>query len=240
MQALDSNAKVMDVPADPTDVAEVADSDELSLEAVIDALRKRICRGELKPGTRLQEQALAEEFGVARPRIRDALFALQQRGLVHREKNRSAVVAKLDLKTVFEILELRENLEGLCVKLATQNRPPESWQYLVDLFSGPMVRYASEGNIAAYLEEMEKFRADLTVAAGNAILQEMLTILRERTRTIVDHTTMLPGRIQQGVRELQLVVAAMRSGNAEEAERLRRANIRSQRAFVERYQNFLL
>ena len=234
MQALDSNAKVLDAPAGLADVVDTADSEELSLEAVIDSLRKRICRGELKPGTRLQEQGLAEEFGVARPRIRDALFALQQRGLVQREKNRGAVVARLDLKTVFEILE------GLCVKLATQNRPPESWQYVVDLFNGPMVRYASEGNIAAYLEEMEKFRADLTVAAGNAILQEMLTILRERTRTIVDHTTMLPGRIQQGLRELQLVVAAMRSGDAEEAERLRRANIRSQRAFVERYQNFLL
>jgi DNA-binding GntR family transcriptional regulator len=213
--------------------------EESPLDEVIDALRRRICSGQLKPGSRLQEQGLAEEFGVSRPRVRDALLALQQRGLVHREKNRSAVVVKLDLKRVFEILELRENLEGLCVKLATQNRPPESWQYLVDLFAGPMARYAAEGQIEAYLAEMEKFRADLTVAANNSILEEVLTSLRDRTRTIVDRTTMLPGRIQQGLGELQLVVAAMRRGDAEEAERLRRANIRSQRAFVERYENFL-
>lgn len=213
--------------------------EESPLAEVIDALRRRICSGELKPGSRLQEQGLAEEFGVSRPRVRDALLALQQRGLVQREKNRSAVVAKLDLKRVFEILELRENLEGLCVKLATQNRPPESWQYLVDLFAGPMARYAAEGQIEAYLAEMEKFRADLTVAANNSILEEVLTSLRDRTRTIVDRTTMLPGRIQQGLGELQLVVAAMRRGDADEAERLRRANIRSQRAFVERYENFL-
>lgn len=210
------------------------------LDEVIDILRKRICRGELKPGVRLQEQALAEELGVPRPRLRAALFALQQRGLVQRERNRSATVAKLDLKTVFEILQLRENLEGLCVRLATENRPPESWQYLVDLFNGPMARYADEGNVAAYLEQMETFRAELTQAADNAILSEMLTLLRDRTRTLVDHTTMLPGRIQQGVRELQAVVAAMRKGDAAEAERLRRANIASQRSFVERYQSFLL
>lgn len=211
-----------------------------SLEGVIEALRRRICGGELKPGTRLQEIALSEEFGVSRVRIRDALLALQQRGLIERPKNRGAVVARLDLRGVFEILELRENLEGLCVRLATQNRPPETWQYLVDLFHGPMARYAEEGDFASYLAEMERFRAELTRAADNRVLEEMLTLLRDRTRNIVDRTTMLPGRIEQGLKELQLVVAAMRRGDAHEAERLRRANIRSQRAFVQRYESFLL
>jgi DNA-binding GntR family transcriptional regulator len=211
-----------------------------SLDGVIEALRRRICSGGLKPGTRLQEIALAEEFGVSRVRIRDALLALQQRGLVERQKNRSAVVARLDLKGVFDILEIRENLEGLVVRLATENRPPEHWQYLVELFDGPMARHAEDGNFEAYLAEMERFRADLTVAADNSVLDEMLTMLRDRTRNIVDRTTMLPGRIQQGLKELQRVVAAMRRGDGAEAERLRRENIRSQRAFVQRYQNFLL
>jgi len=220
---------------------QVVDSVEhTALEAVIEALRRRICGGALKPGTALGEIALAEEFGVSRVRIRDALLALQQRGLVERHKNRSAVVARLDLKGVFEILAIRENLEGMVVRLATENRPGEHWQYLVELFDDPMARYAGEGNFEAYLAEMEKFRADLTVAADNSILDEMLTMLRDRTRNIVDRTTMLPGRIQQGLKELQLVVAAMRRGDGVEAERLRQENIRSQRAFVQRYENFLL
>ncbi|MBL0419300.1 GntR family transcriptional regulator [Ramlibacter sp. AW1] len=223
------------VPASGT----IPDEHEGAPQKVIEGLRRRICSGELKPGTRLQEQSLAEDFGVSRPRVRDALLALQQRGLVQREKNRGAIVAKLDLKGVFEILQLRENLEGLCARLATENRPAESWQYLVDLFEGPMARYAEAGDIEPYLEEMEKFRSDLTVAADNKVLEEMLSMLRDRTRTIVDRTTMLPGRIQQGRQELLLVVQAMRRGDAQEAERLRRANIRSQRAFVERYKNFL-
>lgn len=211
-----------------------------SLDAVVDALRGRICSGRLKPGTQLQEAALAEEFGVSRVRIRDALLALQQRGLVDRQKNRSAVVSRLDLKGVFEILEIRENLEGLCVRLATQNKPPEHWQYLVDLFDGPMAKWAEDGDFKAYLEQMERVRADLTAAADNRILSEMLTLLRDRTRNIVDRTTMLPGRIEQGLKELQAMVAAMRRGDAAEAERLRRENIGSQRSFVQRYESFLL
>lgn len=217
----------------------IPDDPELTSEDLIAGLRRRICSGELKPGTRLQEQSLAEDFRVSRPRVRDALLTLQQRGLVQREKNRGAIVAKLDLKGVFDILQLRENLEGLCARLATENRPAASWQYLVDLFEGKMAQYAATGDIEPYLVEMEKFRADLTVAADNPVLEEMLTILRDRTRIIVDRTTMLPGRIQQGRQELLLVVQAMRRGDAEEAERLRRANIHSQRVFVERYKSFL-
>src|SRR4051812_15566665 len=130
---------------------QVIDSVEhTTLDGVIESLRRRICGGALKPGTRLQEIALAEEFGVSRVRIRDALLALQQRGLVERQKNRSAVVTRLDLKRVFEILAIRENLEGLVVRLATENRPAEHWQYLVELFDGPMSRFAEEGNIEAY------------------------------------------------------------------------------------------
>ena len=228
------------IDANTVEVQDREEGQASELESVIEALRRRILSGQLKPGTPLQEMTLADQMSVSRVRIRDAIFALQQRGLVERQKNRSAVVVKLNLKQVFEILELRENLEGLCVRLATQNRPPESWQYLVDLFSGPMAQYAAEGNFEAYLAEMEKIRADLTKAADNSILQEMLSILRDRTRAIVDRTTMLPGRIQQGLKELQFVVAAMRRGDALEAERLRSENIRSQRTFVQRYENFLL
>ena len=240
MHRLDSAAELAEPEESVGADSGSGQNEATTLEGVIETLRRRICGGLLKPGTRLQEVVLAEEFGISRGRLRDAFLALQQRGLIERQKNRSAVVASLDLKGVFEILELRENLEGLCVRLATENRPPESWQYLVDLFAGPMARFAENGEFEAYLAEMETFRADLTQAADNRILEEMLSILRDRTRNIVDRTTMLPGRIQQGLGELQLVVAAMRRGDAPEAERLRRENIRSQRAFVQRYQAFLL
>jgi len=239
MQSIDSLIESTENATRVTTGISVDEQEGPSLEQVIEVVRRRICGGALKPGTRLQEIALAEEFGVSRLRIRDVLLALTQRGLVERQKNRGAVVARLTLKGVFEILTVRENLEGLAVRLATENRPPEHWQYLVDLFDGPMVGYAEEGNIEAYLAEVDRVRNDWTRAADNSVLEEMLTLLRDRTRNIVDRTTMLPGRIEQGVKELQRVMHSMRRGDAAEAARLRRANIRSQHAYVERYQNFL-
>ena len=73
------------------------------------------------PGAKLREPDLAEEFGVASHRVRDALAALEQRGLVERIPNRGALVMRLDLSQVFYIYDLREVLEGLCARLATEN-----------------------------------------------------------------------------------------------------------------------
>ena len=88
--------------------------------ALLPALRARIARHELPPGTKLLENELSREFGVSRAKVRDAFGALAQRGLIQRIPNRGAVVARLDLSQVFEIYDVREMLEGLCVRLAVK------------------------------------------------------------------------------------------------------------------------
>lgn len=213
---------------------------EPELKRILAVLRQRIASRDIPPGSKLQEHALADEFGVSRVRIREVLLALQQRGLVERQPNRSAIVIKLDLKQVFEIFAVRESLEGLCVRLATENTPPDSWQEQLEIFNGPMVEYARDGDLEAYLTEIDSFRRRLIEAAGNAVLADMLDSIYDKTRSIIDRTIMLPGRVDKGLAELQLMIAAMRRGDAEEAERLRRENIRSQRDFLSRYQNFVL
>ena len=59
-------------------------------------------------------------------------------GLVERIPNRGAVVTRMDLAQVFHIYDVREVLEGLCARLATENVPNKSWQDLLDAFKGPM------------------------------------------------------------------------------------------------------
>ena len=210
------------------------------LQLLVETLRKRIATGQLAPGAALQEHALADEFGVSRGRIREALLVLQQRGLVGREPNRTAVVIKLDLKRALEILDVREPLEGLCVRLATRNRRPEHWQSAVDLFHGPMERYASELDYEAYLDALEGFRATIMDAAENSVLRQTMDEIHDRSRAVIDRTTILPGRLDLGLRELQEMVNAMRRGDAVVAERLRIENVRSQREFLLRYHALIL
>jgi DNA-binding GntR family transcriptional regulator len=225
---------------DTHDLAPAQPAPEPELKRILTVMRQRIANRRIAPGTKLQEHALADEFGVSRVRIREVLLALEQRGLVERQPNRSAIVATLNAKRVYELFDVRESLEGLCTRLAVEKSAPESWQDLVELFDGPMERYARDGDLESYLAEIDRFRNRLIEAADNLILAEALESLYDKTRAIVERTVMLPGRVAQGLKELQLVIAAMRRGDAAEAARLRCENIRSQREYLRRYQNFVL
>jgi len=79
--------------------------------AAADSLRRRILAGELTDGTPLRQDALAQEFGVSRIPIREALFQLEAEGLVTVKPHRGAVVSSLSPGEIEEILELRMLLE---------------------------------------------------------------------------------------------------------------------------------
>src|SRR6185503_8711130 len=117
---------------------------------VLDVLRRRIAQQEVAPGAKLREHELAGEFGVPRTRIREVFGALESRGLIERIPNRGAVVMRLDSEHVFQLYDVREVLEGLSVRLATENVAPESWQDLVEHFRGPMAKYVREGDFDAF------------------------------------------------------------------------------------------
>jgi DNA-binding GntR family transcriptional regulator len=203
-------------------------------------LRERIAKQEILPGVKLGESELAQEFAVPRNVIREAFSGLEQRGLIERIPHRGAVVAKLDLSQVFEIYDTREVLEGLCTRLATQNVAPESWQDLVELFQGKMQLYIDNHDYEAFLEGYGLLRARTLDAAKNPVLSNMLDMVYEKTQAIIRRILVLPGRAAVGLKEHQAVLAAMRSGNADLAEQLRRQNIRSAKETLRRYENFVL
>ncbi len=207
---------------------------------MLQVLRERIARQEIAPGAKLREQDLAQEFGVPRTRIREVFAALESRGLIERIPNRGAVVARLDLSQVFYIYDLREVLEGLCVRLATQNVPPESWQDLVELFGAPMEERVREGDFDAFIAGYERFRRRSIEAARNPVLAQMLDSIYEKTQVLIRRIIILPGRAEVGLKEHRAVLAAMRAGDAAAAESLRRENMRSAKAFLQRYQKYVL
>jgi len=208
--------------------------------AVLQILRQRIANCDLPPGSKLNEYDLAREFDVPRTRIRDALLALEQRGLIERTPNRGTVVSRLEPEQVFHIYDVREVLEGLCARLATLNAPNESWQDLLDDFSGPVPLAVKNGDFEGYTEAYDKFRRRCIEAAANPELSKALDSIFEKTQVIIRRIVILPGRGEIGAREHCAVLEAMRRGDADAAEALRRANIRNAKAFLARYMKYIL
>jgi DNA-binding GntR family transcriptional regulator len=200
----------------------------------------RIAQQHVAPGVKLNETSLAEEFGVSRARIRDALGALEQRGLVERIPNRGAMVMRLDLSQVFHIYEIREVLEGLATRLATLNVPHESWKADLARFEGPLKDLIDRGELQEYIEHYEQLRRKIIEAAGNPVLAEMLDTIFEKTQVLIRRIIILPGRAEVGRKQHVAMLRAMCNGAAAEAENIRRKGLESAKLALEKYQRFIL
>lgn len=207
---------------------------------IVATLRGRIASQDIPPGAKLRETDLALEFGVARTRIRDTLAALEQRGLVERIPNRGAVVTRLDLSQVFYIYDLREVLEGLCARLATERTPPERWRKELELFQGPMKELVARNELDQYIERYEALRRSIIEAAGNPVLAEMLDTIWEKTQVLIRRILILPGRAEIGRQQHVAMLEAMCQGKADLAEQRRREGLRSAKAHLEKFQKYIL
>lgn len=86
-------------------------------DVVFQTLKEAILTGKLRPGERLMEIHLADELGVSRTPVRDAIHNLELEGLVVMLPRRGAHVARISEKNVVDVLEVRRALEGLSVDL---------------------------------------------------------------------------------------------------------------------------
>lgn len=85
--------------------------------SVADTLRARIFDGQTEPGTHLMEVTLAEELGVSRTPVRDALSRLADEGLLVYQPNRGFIVRRFEIKDVVDAFTVRASLEGLGCRL---------------------------------------------------------------------------------------------------------------------------
>ena len=87
-------------------------------DVVFKTLRQAILKGELKPGERLMEIALAEKLGVSRTPIREAIRKLELEGLVVMVPRKGAHVANITEKDLNDVLEVRIGLENMAIDKA--------------------------------------------------------------------------------------------------------------------------
>jgi DNA-binding GntR family transcriptional regulator len=90
-------------------------------EQVFRRLRAAILAGELAPGAKISEPALAKQYGVSRGPLREALHRLQERKLITRSPNQGPRVVKPSAQVLAELFLVREALEGMAARLAATN-----------------------------------------------------------------------------------------------------------------------
>src|ERR671912_1066666 len=102
-------------------------------ELVYETVKRRIMMNELKPGSSLTELGLAREIGCSQGTIREALFRLQEDGLVSRAGHRGTTITRIDPEEADEILALRRRIEIRGAPRAARNVTPEALDRLRDI-----------------------------------------------------------------------------------------------------------
>jgi DNA-binding GntR family transcriptional regulator len=117
------SAKIPDLPVKTTDTSSRLDRNTTSAD-VARVLRTRILEGRYVPEQFLRQDAIAQELGVSRIPVREALHLLESEGLLHHVKYRGAVVPRLSLDELTEIYELRAIIEPYLMRHAINNITP--------------------------------------------------------------------------------------------------------------------
>ena len=122
-------------------------------ERVVNNIRRAIEAGALKPGTRLVETAIAEQMGISRAPVREAIRLLEQEGFVVSIPRKGSFIVQLKRQDIEEIYVLRTTLERLAIKLAFPHMTPEDIDALE--VSIEKMRQAAEENDLSQLVEWD-------------------------------------------------------------------------------------
>lgn len=148
-------------------------------DVVFNTLRRAILKGELKPGERLMEIALAEKLGVSRTPIREAMRKLELEGLVVMVPRKGAQVANITEKDLNDVLEVRIALENMAIEKACARMTDEEMEEIEEAAKG-FQEQIKTGSLEELAQADEDFHEKIYKASGNRRLMQVLNILREQ------------------------------------------------------------
>ncbi|GAA0587918.1 GntR family transcriptional regulator [Kribbella sandramycini] len=148
-------------------------ADHIALrEQVLAELRRRIVDGDYAPGERLTETRLADDFGVSRNPVREALRVVEAEGFVEILPRRGAVVATLDETAVRDLFAVREQLETLAAGLAAERADADDIARLRQLCAEARAATAAE-NFDRVAELNSAFHRAVIDVSGNRWLRSI-------------------------------------------------------------------
>ena len=202
---------------------------------VADGLIEFIKTSDLKPGDKLpSEQKLAENFGVSRPVIREALKVLDGRGVIEVSNGRSATVKPLgsevlssffqwaidlESKGVIELMEVRRGIEVQSAILAARRRTSKALEQMTRTVA-KMRSHLHQPE--AYAEQDVEFHLQVASASQNSMLYYLVESIRNSLREAIRIGLSRRGSEEELERVQQLheeILAALEQGDADEAGR---------------------
>jgi DNA-binding GntR family transcriptional regulator len=201
-------------------------------EQVFHRLSAAILSGELAPGTKISEPALARQYGVSRGPLREALHRLQERKLITRSANQGPRVVKPSTEALAELFVVREALEGMAARLAATHATDAEVAQLRASVAESIAGLDSARNPTAELHDRfdQDFHFAIAQFSRNPMLIDLLCA--ELYPLLRLYRGLLPGyrpRARRAVLEHERIVSAIEDRDADLAELLMRRHVAAAR-----------
>ena len=196
-------------------------------------LRAAIVENRYAPGDRLVEQRIAEELGLSRTPVREALRMLEAEGLIEHETNKGARVPRLSMHEVDVMYRMRERLEPLAIA--------ESIPHLTDAHLGRLThlqeQIEADGNVRRFLELDREFHLLTYTGCRTEQLISMVTRLWNATQHYRRAFVNLSGPSRRWIinAEHRLILDAVERRDTTDAERFIGGHIRRTRVELARH-----
>ena len=177
-------------------------------EDVAERLRAQIFAHELAPGSWLDEQKLASEFGISRTPMREAIKVLASEGLVTTKMNRGAYVTEVDRQDLEQIFTVLSLLEGQAAK-ETATKASEDQLTLLDHLHHRLETAAANRDLEQFFEFNVKFHDLIQEIAGNTWMNGVIADLRKVLKLQRRDSLSRSGRMQSSLLEHREILQAI-------------------------------
>ena len=200
-------------------------TDKFSLRGrVFHKIREDILSGKYKENEELKEMTIGDELGVSRTPVREAFRQLELEGLIQIIPNKGAYVTGITIKDVKDIYMIRSKLEGLCARWATENITEEQMEEMEEnIYLSEF--HASKGHSEQIAELDNRFHEILYEACNSKMLEHQLRDFHEYVLRVRRKTLSQNKRSTASTHEHRMIMEAIKSKNADEAERLANMHI---------------
>jgi len=194
-------------------------------EEVAELLRQRIYKRELEPGSWIDELKIAQEYGISRTPLREALKVLAAEGLVTMKVRRGAYVTEVsnqDLADVYHLLSLLESDAAAVVAERASGAEIAELQQLHQELEATAL--SGQENTQAYFAINERFHMHLLAIANNRWRDQMVADLRKVMKLNRQNSLLKTGRVAESLAEHRAIMAALERRDALAAAQCMRAH----------------
>ncbi|HEY4201284.1 MAG TPA: GntR family transcriptional regulator [Devosiaceae bacterium] len=175
---------------------------------VLSLLRQAVMEGRLKPGERLNERLLCEQYGISRTPLREAFKVLAAEGILTLLPNRGAVVTALSLKDFDAMLDVMAHLETMIGEQAATHIDDDGI-VLIRAWHHQMFAHFLRQEMAPYFQLNQQIHLELAARTGNAVLLGLYAGLNAKLLRYRYQANMQPERWQAAIEEHEHILSAL-------------------------------